>query len=277
MTEAPSPSPSPSPSLSHQAAYRARFDECGPDGLLRSSGFMRWAQDTAWLHSEALGFTREWYAERGLWWLVRCAELNVVGAVRMGETASVATTIVGYRKVWARRRTEVTGADGARVAVALTDWVITDARGAPTRVPAEFASRFGGSVQTFTPGRVVLPPTPAAAAPRQVAVRPSDIDPMAHMNNAAYIDVLEEGLDAAAAARVPRRYRLEYVAAAGPGDVLTAATWPQGDGFAFRLTSGADIEILRATLDAETAHDEFRELVAARRGWRAPGKDAGVG
>ena len=48
-----------------------------------------------------------WYAERGLWWLVRCAELNLLADVAMGETVTVTTTIVGYRKVWARRRTEV--------------------------------------------------------------------------------------------------------------------------------------------------------------------------
>ncbi len=29
----------------HSVGYRARFDECGPDGVLRSSGYLRWAQD----------------------------------------------------------------------------------------------------------------------------------------------------------------------------------------------------------------------------------------
>jgi acyl-ACP thioesterase len=265
------------PSLSHRVAYRARFDECGPDGTLRSAGYMRWAQDCAWQHSEVLGFTREWYAERGLWWLVRCAELNVVGAIAMGETADVTTTIVGYRKVWARRRTDVTGADGRRVASALTDWVITDARGAPTRVPAEFAALFGVAVETFTPGRVVLPPTPPGATVREVFVRAADVDPMGHVNNAAYIDEVEESMDPGLVGRVPRRFRLEYVAAAESGDRLTAATWSMGETVAHRLTSAAGAEVLRATVDAATAHDDFRRLVAARQGWRAPGKDAAAG
>ena len=115
-------------------AYRARFDESDPNGLLRSAGLLRYAQDAAWIHSEKLGFTREWYAERGLWWLVRCAELLLTGDIRMGETVIATTEIVGYRKVWARRRTEVARESGEVVAILLSDWVITDSRGAPTRV-----------------------------------------------------------------------------------------------------------------------------------------------
>jgi acyl-CoA thioester hydrolase len=269
--------------FSHAVPYRARFDECGPDGVLRASGFMRWAQDCAWQHSERLGFTRAWYAERGLWWIVRCAELNVLADVRMGETVTVTTSVVGWRKVWARRRTEFAAADGSRVAAALTDWVITDSRGAPTRVPAEFGQIFGSIVTTFTPGRVLLPPTPAEAALRELVVRPADVDPMAHANNAAYLDWFDECLAAGGASvaplqpdRVPRRYRLEYIAPTESGDRLTAATWRLGSGSAHRLTGLASEEVLRATFDAATDHDDFRELVA-RRAWRAPGKSLSPG
>ena len=58
--------------------YRVRFDEAGPDGLLRASGYLRWAQDMAWRHSEAAGLDRDWYAEQGLTWLIRAAELDIV-------------------------------------------------------------------------------------------------------------------------------------------------------------------------------------------------------
>ena len=282
-TDAPAEAPADAPAdaLRLIVAYRARFDECGPDGTLRSSGLMRWAQDAAWIHSERLGFTREWYAARGLWWVVRCAELNVLADVQMGETVSVTTTIVGYRKVWARRRTEVTGASGERVATALTDWVVMGSGGQPARIPNEFLTRLGTRVVAFTPGRVLLPPTPASAHRRPVAVRPVDLDPMAHVNNAAYIDEFDESLLGAGSGawttRTPRRYRLEYVAPASLGDPLTAETWPQAQGMAHRLVGPGDADLLRATVDGETAHDAFREAVAARRPWLAPGKDARAG
>src|SRR5215212_11566847 len=81
-----------------QTSYRVRFDEAGPDGHLRTSGFMRYAQDLACQHSADLGFGREWYAERGLTWLVRAAELRIAVAPEMGTTLTARTSIVGMRR-----------------------------------------------------------------------------------------------------------------------------------------------------------------------------------
>ena len=58
--------PVPGVENGYLAGYRVRFDEAGPDGLLRTSALMRYAQDIAWRHSEQLGFDRDWYASRGL-------------------------------------------------------------------------------------------------------------------------------------------------------------------------------------------------------------------
>ena len=76
--------------------YRVRFDEAGPDGLLRASGYLRFAQDLAWLHSESGGFGREWYSERGLTWLVRAIELDIVGEVDYGARLTVSTEVIGF-------------------------------------------------------------------------------------------------------------------------------------------------------------------------------------
>jgi acyl-ACP thioesterase len=235
--------------------YRIRFDEADPAGLLRTSGLLRYAQDSAWIHSERLGYDRAWYAGRGLWWLVRCIDLEVTGEIRMGETIDVTTEVVGYRKVWARRHTDFARSSGERVAGAVTDWVITDSRGLPTRVPDEFVALFGSVLQSFNPARVALPPTPDEATVRRLEVRPQDLDPMGHVNNAAYVDYLEESLIADPRLRgwpagLPRRYRLEYVAAAAPEDVLLGSLWPSGEGMAYRLSTDTGAELLRATVRA---------------------------
>lgn len=229
---------------SETVRYRARFDECGPDGRLRTSGLMRWAQDCAWVHSEQLGFGREWYAERGLWWLVRSAELSVPGHVALGETASVTTAVVGWRRVLARRRTSVVGADGRPVATVLTDWVLTDARGMPTRVPAAFAEIFGG-VESFEPARVVLEATPPDAPELRFTVRDHEIDPLAHANNAVYLDWLEEAARPLAATGLSR-FRLEYVAPAARGADVISRAWRMERGVGYRLTSAGGAELLRA-------------------------------
>ena len=80
---------------------------------------------------------------------------------------------------------------------------------------------------------------------------------MGHVNNAAYIDYVEEALlasgDAAVAAMraLPRRVRIEYVQAAVPQSVLDGAAWrhddADGEGWAWRLTDPAgDRDITRA-------------------------------
>ncbi len=255
--------------------YRVRFDECAPDGLARTSALLRYAQDVAWIHSERLGFDRDWYATRGLTWLVRAARVVVLRPVPLGTTLEVSTTVTGFRKVWARRRTDGRLADGALAFWAHTDWVIVDARGVPTRVPAEFPTVYGALPGPFEPGRVALPPTPSGAAGHAAVVRPQDLDPLGHVNNAAYLDYLEEALLAAgpgaaeAVAALPRSIRLEYLAQAAPGATVHGATWadppladPRGaaGGWSWRLTDDAGADLARGRLemtgDAETSGGE---------------------
>ena len=224
--------------------YRVRFDECGADGVVRTSALLRYAQDVAWIHSERLGFDRAWYADRGLAWVVRAAELGIVAPVSLGETLSISTGIAGFRKVWARRRTEARRPDGTLAMWGHTDWVMTDRRGMPGRVPPEFPAAFAVAPGPFEPGRVPLPPTPHDAIVHVTRVRPQDTDPMGHVNNAAYLDYLEEALiEAGAGARgamdaVPRRIRLEYLAPAAPFAVLEGSVWEADPdaGWAWRLT-----------------------------------------
>jgi acyl-ACP thioesterase len=232
-----------------RTSYRVRFDEAGPDGRLRTSGFMRYAQDLAWQHSADLGFGRAWYAERGLTWLVRAAELVISAAPEMGTEISARTAIVGIRRVFARRRGEFLLADGTPAGWVHTDWVLTDARGALTRIPAIFPETFGVAELMGPVGRISLPPTPTQAIHRRFAVRPHELDPMDHANNATYLDWLEESIlaasadpaEAQAATRdLPRRYRMEYALAVEAGAELDDAAWRADDGgWRYRL-SGAD-------------------------------------
>jgi acyl-CoA thioesterase FadM len=120
----------------YRGEYRVRFDEAGADGMLRDSGYLRYMQDVAWRHSSAAGFDREWYRAHGLLWLVRALELEVRSAVHPGQEILVTTTVIGWRRVWARRRSEarLQGSTDP-VASASIDWVLLDHRGRPSAVP----------------------------------------------------------------------------------------------------------------------------------------------
>ncbi len=253
MTDASLGGTATTPSV-HETAYRVRFDEAGPDGLLRTSGLMRFAQDLAWLHSTALGFGREWYAERGLTWLVRAAELEVLAAIPMGRDVAARTEVVGMRRVFARRRGEFRLPDGTLAAWVHTDWVLIDARGALTRIPPVFIEMFGGIGLDASIGRLELPPTPPDAVRLQLTVRPHELDPMAHANNAVYLDWLEETVADAGGegdlAGIPRRYRLEYALAAEAGARVETAAWQADGSWSFRLAPGTTgPDLFRARLE----------------------------
>lgn len=239
------------------APYRVRFDEAGPDGLLRTSVVLRYAQDLAWHHSATRGFDRAWYAKRGLAWLVRAAEAAIVAPVAMGSEVVGTTQVVGVRRVWARRRTEFRDADGSLAAWTQIDWVLLDARGAPSRIPAEFEPVFGAPTATFALARVALGEPPPEAWQVRFPVRPHELDPIAHVNNAVYADWLEEAVIEAggggATRAIPRLARLEYAASADAGAQLTADAWPISGGWSYRLRDATGLELLRARLEPDRA------------------------
>jgi acyl-CoA thioesterase FadM len=200
--------------------YRVRFDEAGPDGLVRASTLLRYAQDVAWRHSEQLGFDRGWYQARGLGWVVRGLDLELREPIPMGHTLRVSTAVVGHRRIWARRLGECRLADGRLAARVTTDWVLLDSRNRIVRIPADFGLAFTNPEIRSEIVRVP-PPAGARAGTLDVRVRASELDPLDHVNNAVYVDWLEEALVAAgwnAATTLPRRVRIEYLASAERGD-----------------------------------------------------------
>jgi acyl-CoA thioesterase FadM len=234
--------------------YRVRFDEAGPDGLARPAWFLRVAQDAAWIHAERLGFTRARYAAEGIAWLVRAVALDVGEPVGHGERMVVSTRVVGHRRIWARRRTTMTR-DGLTVATVVTDWVLVGADGRPRRIPAEVIDRLPGDGSDIEAIRVDSGPAPADALVVDDVVRPDEIDPMGHVNNAAYLDRLAAaavriGPPLAAMTREHPSIRIEYAAAAGPGQTVREVAWPieNGRGLAYRMVTADEVSIVRAEL-----------------------------
>jgi acyl-CoA thioesterase FadM len=269
--------------LSHR--YQVRFDEADAQARLRPSGFLRYAQDVAWQHSEAAGFGREWYAEREVHWLVRNVALRIVAPVTYGDTLEATTQVTGWRHVWARRQAEVRhvssslraadapahgGApahadtdsvhlprDGPLVATVQTDWVLLRDDGRPARVPGEIAAWFAGQ-GGFERNRVRLPDAPTDVTRLTIAVRPLDVDPMGHMNNAAYLDVVEDAIarlrsDAGSDLDDVRDgaalYRIGYLRPALPGTELQVRCWQPASGvIACCIADGDDEELTRVLI-----------------------------
>jgi acyl-ACP thioesterase len=135
--------------------------------------------------------------------------------------------------------------------------VMIDGRGGLTRIPEIFAEHFRVPESTGQIGRVPLPATPPDASRHELVARPHELDPMGHVNNAVYLDWLEEailqaapGVSNATLATTPRRYRLEYAAAADPGAPLEDAAWQDTElGWCYRLSGPDGRDLFRARVD----------------------------
>jgi len=234
-----------------EARYRVRFDEAGADGLLRPSGLLRYAQDVAWRHSDAAGFDRAWYLARDRHWLVRHVRIEPRAGVGYGEELRVTTEVTGWRRVLARRHTSFEsrhGGDGELVAVVETDWVLLTSAGRPATIPAQITSVFAAG-WSVAAERLTLPATPPRPMAVELSVRGADVDPMGHVNNAAYVDLVDEALAALEPGQptTGRTYRLEYVRPALPGMVLRILAWRcDVDGVACRMLASDGQELLRA-------------------------------
>jgi len=230
--------------------YRVRFEEATVAETMRTAIYLAWAADVAWQHSTELGFGRDWYAARGLFWLVRAVRLDVLRPIRTYENVFVTTQVTGYRRIAARRHSDVLDAAGGPLASLEIDWVMTNKRGAPTRVPEQMMEFLADQSSTFDMMKVSLPETPPDAAERAFVVRRRDLDPLDHVNNSVYLDYFEEALETAGQGRLlataPQHYEIDFVASAERDDRLVGRTWPLDDGWAYRLSRNDGTEIFRA-------------------------------
>ncbi len=231
------------------AGYRVRFDEAGPDGRMRISSLLRYAQDIAWRHSEELGFDRGWYQARGLGWVVRGVELALHEPVPIGHTLRVATAVVGHRRIWARRLVECRLADDSLAARVTTDWVLLDGRNRITRIPEDFGVAF---LNPEIEADILRVPPPSASPVHGLGfrVRPRDLDPLDHVNNAVYMDWVDEALESAGwrpKATPAETWRLEYAAAAARGDEVLVELHGTPETWQARIRRADGLDLLRAS------------------------------
>ena len=193
---------------------------------MRAASVLRHAQDLAWMHSDRLEFSREWYHAHGVGWVVRAIDLIVDDLPGPSASLVGTTALVGFRHVMARRRTRLFDAAERVVADATIDWVMVDRDGRPTRFPPAFEAFVAEVGESFAPTKIPSPHTGAdPASTISLPLRFADIDPLGHVNNAAWLELVDEALavvspEVLTATR--RRIRLEYLGITDATSVVVA-------------------------------------------------------
>jgi acyl-CoA thioesterase FadM len=140
------------------------------------------------------------------------------------------------------------------VADAAIDWVMTDREGRPARFPEEFESFVARVGATFTPNKI--PAATPSGVVVETAIRRADIDPLGHVNHAAWLEIVEEGVSSVAPAHLEaprRRIRIEYLAVTSERAARThILAMDGGERLRVDVTDTHGIPLVRAELTSET-------------------------
>jgi acyl-ACP thioesterase len=179
--------PPPAVGRTFQGTAKVRLGDIGRDGQLRLDALARFLQDVANDDSSDAGLPRE-HA-----WLARRTAVEIRTPIRLGEQLTLTTFCSGTGGRWAERRTSVRGMRGGHVE-AVAVWVCTDPRtGRAVPLPYQFGGIYGQAAgDRRVSARLTIGEPPVVAEERPWAVRATDIDVLAHMNNAAYWAAVED-------------------------------------------------------------------------------------
>ncbi len=239
---------------SYELAQRVSHADVDLLGELKVSALLGLLERAAVEASWDCGFDPAWYTAQGRAWMVRRTRLERHLPVGGSDLLRVKTHVLDWRRARSLRAYEVrrvprdaahdahASDDAPLVATATTDWVYCDlASGRPARAPEEMQRRFSGDgpVVALPRARALPHAGPGAAVEMALTVRPSLLDHVAHVNNAAYASLLEDGafeLFAAHGATVEqmlahggalrlRALDVEYLDDTNAGDRLVVRSW----------------------------------------------------
>lgn len=229
--------------LTYERTFRVRNYECDAYGHVNHANYLRYMQESALDASAAVGYDEARYEALGHIWVIRETNVEYLRPLRYGDAVTVTTWVGDFRRVRSRRYYELRSG-GELVAQGSTDWVYVErATGRPARVPPEMVAAFDPDGTTEAAARrdpfPDAPPPPPGVYTMERTVEWRDIDPAQHVNNATYLNYMEEaGIQAALAfgwsnermwregfAIFARQHRIEYRQQAALGDPLAVTTY----------------------------------------------------
>lgn len=122
----------------------AKDDEIDELGHVSNVAVVRWIQDVAVGHSEAVGWDYDAYRRHGAVFVVRRHEVDYLRPVLAGDAVHLETWIESWHAASTIRCTSIVrAADHVAIASARTQWVLVSTEsGRPRRIPPLIVSAF---------------------------------------------------------------------------------------------------------------------------------------
>jgi len=209
-----------------------RSYELRSDGAVGHAVFLQWFQEAAFEASAAGGFGMKEYNDMGAAWVMRGVDVEFLGAAHYLEEIEISTWVSDLHRVRSHREYQAHRAsDHALLARARVDWVFLDlATFAPRRVPSALEALvepkgLPALAAIHWPDLTTGKALGHFEATRRVQMY--ELDQMQHVNNAVYVNWIEQqAQDAwnswgqAAAELSLSRHNIEYRQAAVGNDAL---------------------------------------------------------
>jgi acyl-ACP thioesterase len=209
---------------------RPGLADCAPTGRVRLDALARFVQDIAYADADDVGLSRTTA------WVVRRTRMQVNRFPRFGERLELATFCSGLGRMWAERRTSISAEAAGEVEV-VSLWVHLDpTSGRPTPLTDDELAVWGESAGGRRVTARLRHPAPESAEDSfPWRFRATECDLAGHINNAAYLQPLEEEL-LQESELDSIDVEIEYRSPAQPGDKLVlregARRWivnPEGE------------------------------------------------
>ena len=234
--------------LVHKENFALRIHECDAYGHLNHVHYFHFMQQVAYTACSTNGWDRQRFQDMGMLWVIRTSNIDYRKPILFGSTITVETWVATVRQSRSIRRYLFLNEEGEVCADAMSEWILLDLdSGLPKKIGPEFIKDFYESGESSVAAgetdtkiaRFELGPRAAGAHVLDCRVDWRDLDLDWRVNNAVYVDWTEAcGLDILAAYGWPftrqiergfgivaRRYEIEYLLPAVPGDKIETVTW----------------------------------------------------
>jgi acyl-ACP thioesterase len=216
----------------YQETFVTRRHELDMDHLLRVQCICNYMEEAAGAHADALGVGISRLLRDGLTWALAKMRLTLHRRPGPGESVRVATWPVGLDRIQFRRDFILYDSRGARLADAVTQWVVMGAQSRRLeRFPFYIAELQPENPPLAQENDDIRIPAAGDSCPVGLSfpVRLADIDQNRHVNNGRYIDFSLEAADSAGASGELCRIDIIFRAEGLRGDVIAVRTAPEAD------------------------------------------------
>lgn len=231
--------------------YSVRTYECGSDGFLLLPQLCNYLQETASVHADILGLSKEFLSKYNLIWVLARMRLRVDRYPRWRDEVKVLTFPHRMAKLTAQRDFVITLEDDSAVGIASSEWMCLDlATRRAARLP-DMMGNCANNVRTpvwsgnaFT--KPVYPDSPVNETEKIFEVYQSHIDLNGHVNNVRYIEWMLECSNETKKHSKVNEFEIVYRAEAFLGEAVTAYCTPLPDGTVAHRVSAQSRDLIIA-------------------------------